>query len=711
MLGHVISRVWVVTLLCLSSLCLPSRATAVQMPDPDLLMSETGLMLLVIDDVPGTMVKAKKFFDSVYKEHREKGVLGPLQTPMTQYIFQQAQGDQPTHWLIKAVDSIATEGTELEKVWRPIAEKLAKDPTRVTPEEEDEVIAAFARLFKGKMFIGEEDYKPYRTTIFGFEYDPQVFDWMKELRLVAERQRERYGYENQSTVISGVEVVHLPNEGWFVFSVNNVVYGVVDRELDKMKVYIDRILHLREGQEPKWSAFRGSRRFQRVLSEANNASQRKSDAFLFFDLANYNNRAFTFSSLLRQPEVRDMSDAIDPERYDIVSCLSVAFTFSQNSDELFHRYCFPLKVPYVDRIQFLRDNFGPLDLRTIGPIPPTARSFSWFSPIQNGKVPNRLPDVLPRSRPWSRSIFFSNPNPKAWRRLPPDVFSVLEHLVGVHEGNDGLGYCILNVRHNDVNYYFPTVVLPIEIAVSPALLIEKLKLAIDMNQLSPEILFQEYHTGIVDFPLPIQDYSSLPDHRLIEFSPEIQATSSEANAGSFRILAKRTIGTCEVSYVGNRRVNLVFAETNNQVFVIPNRNEFATSKMIEAITSSEQHFSQLPAEVLAQVRPSDRVVQCLLDSEPGFRTFALEGGLAHVANGTFTVSGDEIRYADESLSEDASCLTCVFRVYVDAVSIWSDTIERQLKLDRHFKAVDWFRLLLFREDFMIQIGSMKLPRE
>jgi hypothetical protein len=41
MLGQVFLRGWVVALLCLSNLCLPSRANAVQMPDPTVFVSRT----------------------------------------------------------------------------------------------------------------------------------------------------------------------------------------------------------------------------------------------------------------------------------------------------------------------------------------------------------------------------------------------------------------------------------------------------------------------------------------------------------------------------------------------------------------------------------------------------------------------------------------------------------------------------------------------
>jgi hypothetical protein len=716
MLGQVISRVWVVALLCLNSFGLPSRATAVQMPDPDLLMSETGLMLLVIDDVPGTMVKAKKFFDGVYKEHREKGVLGPLQTPLTQYIFQQAKGDQPTHWLIKAVDSIATEGTELEKVWRPIAEKLAKDPTQVTLEEEDEVIAAFARLFKGKMFIGEEDHKPYRTTIFGFEYDPQVFDWMSELRLIAARQRERYGYEDQSATVSGVEMIHLPNEGWFVFAVNDVVYGVVDRKSDGVFELVKKVL-LINSDDLHEGGMRSCRHYQRVFATMIDR-QVPCDLFMYVDMKKIFERTNNPASAIESEFVRDFSKG--EKLYSDESGYSPGIGFCVRIDndgrELTCEINQPTLVPFVGGIEKVKNGFRPIEIpKSIELSPNVTRTLAFHPAHSDYPVychPAPRNDLITT---FASIMFYEDPDNEYHREMieSRDVLSVIQELAS----DDNTGFPIRYQRFSFPIAEYECRGTALEIPRTAVGTIDELcdrfneqlvrkkyyarSLAYWSRQATPvfigvddlrSLLAREWDFSN-NYGLPPRlDFQSIPDETL-----QLTIFGQTKKHGNFIVFA------------GFLSVDLILVQTDENIFAFSCEDSRLISALIDGLDFSNERLIEVPGSFWALLRPSDSVIQFLCisnnnmagpsDNQRLFRQLSLHDG---------DMMSDDL---SRQLVHETSVLYQFWSVVISEMK-FVDYVNPNYAGHELFQLRKQhglqFQALLFRDNSLVQIQSMML---
>ncbi|MDP1562367.1 MAG: hypothetical protein Q8M16_13400 [Pirellulaceae bacterium] len=705
MLGQVVSRGWVVALLCLSSLGLPSRATAVQMPDPDLLMSETGLMLLEIDDVPGTMMRAKKFYDGVYKEYRERGVLGPLQTPMTQFVFQQAKGDQPKHWLIKAVDSIATEGTELEDVWRPIAEKLAKDPTQVTPEDEDEVIAAFARLFKGKMFIGEEDHNPNRTTIFGFEYDPEVFDWMKELRLVAERQRERYGYEDRSETVSGVEVLHLPNEGWFAFAINDVLYGVAERKLEKTRVYVERILDLSQSESPSWSPLRRSRRYRRANRNEIEAPLRGHDAYLYLDIQGVCRRMAIGTSYL---PLRFQQDDLRSLRFEDFACHNCWFKFDTIGNKLHYKIVYPLYMPHSRKTRVIATEYGGVGIPKMLSVPRLAKRILT---VQMNSLRPTFPTLGYPSRIYLISTWPLDLAPDAkieWDEAKQDFFSVIEGISSDKTDGFEIAYLAFGIEHADGLRELPGVMISRKQVRSAELLIRKLNSYMIEYRLSIEPLFKG--RCFMDWGLDqSRDWGGLPDQVLFEV-PERSDRSGELDTASpLRVLSIREVEDCVVFYIGTKDVTLVAIESDQFLYILPclYKTEYGIAQLITEITTSQVSDVPVPTEFEQLFSPEDDIKQVLYQKHFNSREFGIDMVMAAIPDGLG--SGDLSLLIEQEVEESFSFLHIVLRCFRNSLGQADEVVEREhLKFKRSLDPVDWFRDFLFRSDSMIQVGSMKL---
>lgn len=716
MLGRILDRGWIVLLISASLIGTSRWCEAKQMPDPDLLISETGLMLLVIDDVPGTMVKAKKFFDGVYKEHREKGVLGPLQTPMTQYIFQQTKGDQPTHWLINAVDSIATEGTELEKVWRPIAEKLAKDPTQVTPEEEDEVIAAFARLFKGKMFIGEEDYKPYRTTIFGFEYDPQVFDWMKELRLVAERQREQYGYEDQSTTVSGVEVIHLPNEGWFVFSANDVVYGVVDSQIDRAFDLVKKVLLTSSGNLDE-GGLRSCRPYQRVFATMSD-SQVPCDLFMYVDMKKIFERTNNPASVIKPEFVRDFSKGERLYSHESGYSPGVGFCVRIDNDrrELNCEIAQPTLAPFVGGIEKLKNGLRPIEIpKSIELSPNVTRTLAFHPAHSDYPVychPAPRNDLITT---FASIMFYEDPDNEYHREMieSRDVLSVIQELAS----DDNSGFPIRYQRFSFPIAEYECRGTALEIPRTAVGTIDELcdrfnqqlvrkkysarSLAYWSRRATPvfigvddlrSLLAREWDFSNNYGLPPTLDFQSIPDETL-----QLSVFGQTKKHGNFIVFA------------GFLSVDLILVQTDENIFAFSCEDSRLISALIDGLNFSNERHIEVPSSFLALLRPSDSVIQFLCssnnnmagpsDNQRLFRQLSLHDG---------DMMSDDL---SKQLVHETSVLYQFWSIvtsemkFVDYVNP-NYAGHELFQLRKHYGLQ--FQALLFRDNSLVQIQSMML---
>lgn len=699
MLGRILDRRWIVLLISVCLIGTSKWCEAKQMPDPDLLMSETGLMLLVIDDVPGTMVKAKKFFDGVYKEYREQGVLGPLQTPMTQYIFQQAKGDQPTHWLIKAVDSIATEGTELEKVWRPIAEKLAKDPTQVTPEEEEEVIAAFARLFKGKMFIGEEDYNPYRTTIFGFEYDPEVFDWMKELRLVAERQRERYGYEDCVTTIGGVDVIHLPNEGWFVFSIENVIYGVVERELEKTKLYVSRIRCMENGRTLNWETLRSARRFQRGTSTPGASQGFSSDGQLYLDTENYFKRGTQRTTRLQQG-----STEIKSSRFPEISwCSSCFFRFAIDESGRELRYCieYPLLLPVEGPPKALVEEFE-------GVAVPESIRLSVSDVCLSIRLPNG--GVLNRAITWDGHHYL----------LPQRLwFGLLKDDDNGFEENGREPDDLLEHFRRSLERMAPTIPIMIVsrkyewnnyslVANGMCIKADLIGSVVDFLQAVNDVPFDLKFVDLDAYGVPRldryqPDVIELADSKKLKVDAELQHSKTR-----FQVLERRHMKTVDVFFVGVKVVEFVIIEKNGYLNVyscqaIP--KDQLEQLILSVVNSTDRTIAAKP-RLIDMVKSNETVLELLYHTEPEPRGRNI-GLMPYIGNSGMNELQFDLRLTN---GDDFSAIYFFYSVFASLARPENDSVEQLWNVSRS-RPVDCFQAVTRRENSLVHVGCMMLPEE
>ena len=719
MLGQVICRVWVVALLYLSSLCLPSRATAVQMPDPDLLLSETCLMLAVVEDLPATIVQGKAFFDHAYREYREQGVLRPLDTPTTQYYFGElncprSEGSvlhdvnrkgRPGHWLMKAVDSIATKGTELESVWRPIADKLVKDPSRVTADDEDEVVRAFAALFSGKLFIAEEDFKPYRTTVFGFEYDPKVFDWMREFRLVAERQREQYGYDDDSATISGVEVVHLPNEGWYVFSIGDVIYGVAERQLEKTPIYLTRAIHLNEGRKPTWDTLRSDRRFRRAVNGVSDFNEKIKGISFYVSFNDFFSRISQRTSSLN---LRFAQQAVKVERplgspFDFYACYSCRFEFSSDGRSLEYVVANPLYKPGPKAIDAVHAEFGDVDIPKSIILPSTVnrmasvRLLHSHPSISTAEQYNRL-SPLPLS-------FLGNKfeTSVVWSKDNLDFISIIEGVIA-SEGVR-IDHLAFEEQYNGCWYVYPGVMSPYSKFGNIEDMLREFRDYCTENEISTSQLFKDEGMARwwVEWPR-----EALPQ---CSVSQELEIpTSSFGSVGDdLAVLAETKLNGCRVAYVGNSGIRLVMIESGGNLFILPycTGADYILMQVVEKLTHGISKDVVVPSEFHQLFAEGMSVKQLVYQTHFDVRASGVEFALAMLPDGGLDPSV-LIEFIEPEFNETVSFAYLLRRCVLNTIGLADNLIEKKCpKFQRSTDPIDWFRAFVLHNDNMIQIGSMK----
>ncbi|MEZ6094285.1 MAG: hypothetical protein R3C03_08590 [Pirellulaceae bacterium] len=213
---------------------------AQRMPSPESILPENTLLLLQIENTGDTIRSCKAgWYDVVYREKLNSGKLKPLQTPIAQKAFSQSDRDGDAHWLNSALSNIkCNESPVFNRL-----EMLSRSRELLSSGEGgNELIEAISSLFSGGSFFGLLDSDPYLVPVFGFEYDPSVFDWFEEVRRTSHFQSKKGECDLKSESVLGVEVVHLPFEGLFVFSIDDVLYGVGESEINKTRMHIDRIL-------------------------------------------------------------------------------------------------------------------------------------------------------------------------------------------------------------------------------------------------------------------------------------------------------------------------------------------------------------------------------------------------------------------------------------------------------------------------------------
>lgn len=736
MLGRILDRRWIVLLVSVSLIGTSKWCEAKQMPDPDLLMSEAGLMLVVVDDLPSTIVQGKKFFDGVYKEYREQGVLGPLDSPSTQFFFQGHRGQRndesflpdisterrPKHWMIKAVDSIATNGTDLERIWRPIADQLAEDSTQVTAADEDNAIRAFARLFAGKLFLGVEDYNPHRTTVFGFEYDSAVFDWLHEFRLVAEHQREQYGYEDESTTISGVEVIHLPNEGWYVFSVDNVIYGVIVPQIDKVRLYLERVLHLNENHKPTWKSLRGDRRFRRALVSELGSTIHGHGVFLYLNFREMFSRTSKQSS--RLPSQKFHSQVLDSKIkkcFDDFACYACSFRFDDNVNALHYKIVYPLYSPTSKPLNQFLIEYDDVAIPKSLPLPANSQQVSLVRirvpkpGFSMSKSPCR---IFHMSIP---TLNFYPEKSYLWDKDKADIFNILDGVSADSNYGFEINYFAYFARDSETlrrlqgSRHMPGAMVSAASGTSAELLLSRMNTYCEEHNISIASVLSNSRSlsvssSMAEWGRESIRWSPYPEQHLLDEPASDEVLDSANEESSFQVLARRQVGNCEVLFIGVSKIEFLLVDSDEYIFVLPclSKSEYAVAQMIEEIAASNVASVPVPREFLQHFSEGYMTKQFLYQTKFNQTVRGIDRWFACAAD-SLVDGANLVNMIDYELNETFSLAYIVHRILLNALGGTDEFVAEQIiPLMRSRDPVDWFRAICFQNGNAIQIGSMML---
>lgn len=217
-------------LLSLSVVLLNYDSAFSQMPaSPARLMQRNAIMLVETPNAQELINHLKRdYYDQFYRWAIDEEKIKPLELTGVRYALK-TQKIEHRHWLTTSAASICKRSFPAAKDLLSLIDAFVDNKFHISSDEEDEIVSNLSRLFPGRMFIGLENHSPYCTLVFGFECDPDSFDWLEELKATAAVQN---GNENAAGFSDGLQIFHLPLEEVYFFSIDNVVYGTADVSID-----------------------------------------------------------------------------------------------------------------------------------------------------------------------------------------------------------------------------------------------------------------------------------------------------------------------------------------------------------------------------------------------------------------------------------------------------------------------------------------------
>ena len=277
---------------------------------------------------------------------------------------------------------------------RELLRHLSQSDKVVEKGMESEVFRLLSSFFSGPAFFsGVTEEKVDLCFLFGFQYDPTIFNWPEELKISEAEQLDCVHSD-------GVEIFHLKSDGILFFTHKNMFYGYTGNLVEEFGRFSQHVV--RENKPNRSLAT--NRRYQRALSSLINKGN-PCDMLVYFDaeaIGTYlkdsaeplGMRINLITDLAQFKRVGDfiLEDPTENRTRIIAHSdsnwspyLAAAIRFDINHNAVQYRVAFPLIAP-IDETTDLIVNEALSDLdsaisRTIYPV----RGMTYFSPrkLQN----------------------------------------------------------------------------------------------------------------------------------------------------------------------------------------------------------------------------------------------------------------------------------------------------------------------------------------
>jgi len=298
--------------------------------------------------------------------------LAPLEV-LPAKLFQQMLGRR-NHLLLSSFGTVCdrsnvsfpeVERNRLEAIEHSLAVQISSDRSIAALYEH------FSNLFSGRGFFAIDKCEGMSVVVFGFEYDPSVFDWPKELEASCRAQSGILREAVDST--ADFEVFYLPLEQCFIFFHNNVVFGI-HSDIDDRR-YLGGLMQRVKRFDSRNVSLLDSRYYQRVESRLAQDLREPYDIFVFSRVEDL---------LLSSFESKASQKAAD-RWLGWANTVGAIVRFGHNDNHFQYRVVYPTLVPQPAYVVSLFDSLDDLAANQHRALVPTS-SYSTY--LKFRELPN-----------------------------------------------------------------------------------------------------------------------------------------------------------------------------------------------------------------------------------------------------------------------------------------------------------------------------------